>query len=200
MAKFFKTLHKNLLPFCLAGTLLAGTSCADFYAEKPKIKARSLAVLVIDMQDPFLKEVDEKELKAELPYQAEVLNYCKGNNIPVFVIEYKDCGQTTGYLKEKIDSLPKKIYVTKSSRDAFEGTDLEKKLKETKAETVILMGVYASACVQDTAEGALKSGFKIATSKDLIADCKWSKEDVKWYKKKGVYKDDYKELLSLIEK
>lgn len=66
----------------------------------------------------------------------------------------------------------------------------------------MLMGVYASACVKETAKGALEAGFKVATSRKLIADGKYCnyEENVGWYKKKGIYKDDYKKLLSLIEK
>lgn len=202
MAKFYKNLSKSLASICLAGTLLVGTGCAKFYTENPKIKADNLAVLVIDMQDFWLGEIDNKELETELPYQAEILDYCKANNVPVFVIEYENCGPTTDYLKKKIDQLPKKYYITKNWTNAFERTELEKKLKETKAETVVLMGVYASACVKETAKGALEAGLKIATSKDLIADskCDNHKENTEWYKEKGVYKDSYKELLDMIEK
>lgn len=203
MVKFFKNLRKNLVPVCLAGTLLAGTSCADFYTGKPKIEVRSLAVLVIDMQDSFLKDVNKKELETELPYQAEVLNYCKDNNIPVFVIEYEHCGPTTAYLSNKLKDMPKKEYVTKTSRSAFERTNLEEKLKASGVDTLILMGVYASHCVKGTAESALGAGFDIVTSKDLIADKKNSdnhkpEENVEWYKKHGAYFDSYKKLLSRI--
>lgn len=202
MVKFYKNLSKGLVSICLTGTLLIGTGCARFYTEKPKIKADSLAVLVIDMQDFWLSDIDNKELKTELPYQAEILDYCKANNVPVFVIEYENCGPTTDYLKKKIDQIPRKDYVTKNRTNAFERTELGKKLKETKIETIILMGVYASACVKETAKGALEAGLKIATSKELIADEKYhdKKENVEWYKEKGVYKDSYKELLSMIEK
>lgn len=199
MVKFFKSVSKSLASICLAGTLLAGAGCAK---TKPEIKADRLAVLVIDMQDFWLSDIDKEELETELPYQAEVLDYCQSRNIPVFVIEYRDCGPTTDYLKKKVDQLPRKNYVIKSSQSAFENTDLEKRLKEAKIDTLILMGVYASACVKGTAKSALKSGFMIATSKDLIADEKYHnrEENVEWYKEKGVYRDSYKDLLSMIEK
>lgn len=201
MTKFSKSLSKSLVSICLASTLLVGTGCAKFYSENPKIKANSLAVLVIDMQDFWLSDIDEKELAIELPYQAEVLDYCKDNNIPVFVIEYKNCGPTTKYLKEKIDQLPKKYYLTKNTQSAFESTDLEQKLKTSRVETLILMGVYSSACVKGTAKGALNSGFQIATSKELIADEKYHGDGaIEWYERKGIYKNSYKDLLSLIEK
>ncbi|MDP2908028.1 MAG: isochorismatase family cysteine hydrolase [Nanoarchaeota archaeon] len=202
MAKFYKNLSKSLVSICLAGALLAGTGCAKLYTEKPKVKADKLAVLVIDMQDFWLSEIDEKELETELPYQTEVLNYCDKNNIPVFVIEYKNCGPTTAYLSNKLKDMPKKEYITKTNRSAFERTNLEEKLKASGVDTLILMGVYASHCVKGTAEGALDAGFYIITSKDLIADDKHNnkKESIEWYKEKGVYKDSYKELLDMIEK
>ena len=201
MKDISKKLSKSLTSICLAGTLLAGNSCAKSY-ESHKIKANSLAVLVIDMQDYWLGDIDKEELETELPYQAEVLEYCKNNNIPVFVVEFTNCGHTTDYLKKKIERLPIRDYVVKNKTNAFEGTELEKRLKEKNVETLILMGVYASACVKETAKGAINAGFKIATSKELIADDRHHNkgDTIEWYKEKGVYKDSYKEILSLIEK
>jgi len=154
------------------------------------------------MQDYFIKELSEEEKKREIPYQLDVLDYCKTNNIPVFVLEYSGCGETTNVLKEKVDSLPIKEYVAKTYDNGFIETSLEYKLKERSIEAVILMGVNASACVRLTAEGALNAGFKIMTSKDLIADCDWhvsgeyiikpdgsrgtSDESVPWYKEHGI--------------
>ncbi|MDP2907601.1 MAG: isochorismatase family protein [Nanoarchaeota archaeon] len=217
---------KGLAALVLAGTLFTSTACYttryNFYfipqavAQVESVSSKNLAVLLIDMQDYFLKEVSEEEKKSEIPYQLEVLNYCKDNNIPVFVLEYLQCGETTRILKEKVDSLPVKEYVTKGYNDSFLKTDLEAKLKSYGIESMLLMGVNASGCVKDTAEGAIRAGFKIMTSKDLIADPDWhvteefiikkdgthgkSDNSAPWYKKHGIYRDNYKELLRLIKK
>ncbi|MBM3200209.1 cysteine hydrolase [Candidatus Woesearchaeota archaeon] len=202
MNRFLKKSSKTLASICLAATLFAGTGCAKIFPEKYKMRPDKLAVLVIDMQDYWLSEVDEKEIEKELPYHLEVLEYCAKNNITVFVIEYKTCGQTTPYLDNKLRDMHKKEYIKKSARSAFQNTGLEAKLKSQGIDTLVLMGVYASHCVKDTAESALDAGFDIATSKDLISDNRHDakrKENVEWYKEHGLYFDDYKKLLSSIQ-
>ncbi len=222
-----KKITGGLVALVLAGTLFTSTACCTIHynfhfvqqqavEQIESVSSKNLAVLLIDMQDYFLKEVSEEEKKSEIPYQLEVLNYCKNNNIPVFVLEYLQCGETTRILKEKVDSLPVKEYVTKGYNDGFLKTDLEAKLRSYGIESMLLMGVNASGCVRDTAEGAIRAGFKIMTSKDLIADPEWyvteefiikkngthgkSDNSAQWYKEHGIYRDDYKELLRLIKK
>ena len=222
-----KKITKGLAALVLAGTLSTSTACCTInykfhfiqqqaITQEEKVSSKKLAVLLIDMQDSFLEEILEEEKKTEIPYQLEVLDYCKDNNIPVFVLEYFRFGETTRVLKEKVDSLPVKEYVTKHYDNGFIETDLEARLRKYGTETVLLMGVNASACVILTAKGALNAGFKIMTSKDLIADSDWhvteefiikengshgeSDESVPWYKEHGIYRDSYKELLELIKK
>ncbi len=221
-----KKITGGLAALVLAGTLFTSTACCTIHynfhfvqqqavTHEESVSSKKLAVLLIDMQDFFLKEVSEEEKKSEIPYQLEVLDYCKDNNIPVFVLEYLECGETTRILKEKVDSLPVKEYVTKSRNDGFFKTNLETKLRSYGIESILLIGVNASGCVKETAEGAIRAGFKIMTSKDLIADPEWyvteefiinkngghgkSDNSAPWYKEYGIYRDDYKELLRLIK-
>lgn len=214
-SKLTSYIGKGLATSFLVGTLFTGTAQNSFgqtlYPQaEQKISKQTinnkLAVLLIDMQEIFLKDIFDEERKREIPYQIEVLDYCKANDIPVFVLEYEREGSTIPVLKDKIDSLNKKSYIIKSHSNGFEGTDLEKQLKFENAENLLLMGINASACVLETAEGALERGYNLMTSKDLIADsfgeCYDPESDVLesryWYKKNSIYRDNYKDLLQII--
>lgn len=241
----------GLAALALAGTFFTSTACSTIHhysvqhrtAQTERIPSKKLAVLLIDMQDSFLKEVAEEEKRREIPYQLDVLDYCKDNNIPVIVLEYELYGETVPVLKKKVDSLPVKEYITKSYDDGFFElkttkrshtygriiklldeklldddflkTEVEDKLRAYGIDSILLMGINASGCVLRTAESAVKLGFKIITSKDLIADPEWyvsgqfivtsdgkhgtSDNSAPWYKEHGIYRDNYKELFELIK-
>lgn len=180
------------------------------YSLEDKIKKeqykKNIAVFLIDMQDSFLKSINTSEKEREVPYQIEVLDYCKRNEIPVFVLEYEGHGSTTNILKKRLDELDNKVYITKFHEDGFKDTDLSDQLNQRGIKNILLMGVNASACVLNTAKGAISKGYKIMTSKDLIADkveTSWQfwwdyNESIDWYKENGIYSDDYKDLLAII--
>ncbi len=209
-SKLLTYVSEGLAALALAGTIFASTGHATFQRPQQTLEQRvteekrigNLAVLVIDMQEWFLQGIEYEEQHKEIPYQVEVLEYCKNNNIPVFVIEYKDCGPTVKIIKDKVDSLEKKTYITKPYDDGFIKTDLAEQLRKNKIDTVLLMGINASACVLNTAAGAVIAGFKVMTSKDLISDPKSydSNESIGWYETNSIYRDDYKDLLDLISK
>lgn len=218
--KLLSYVSEGLATLVLAGTIFTSTGCATVYNYKPLVTAQevvkkrdigNLAVLLIDMQEYFLEDICDEEKAREVPYQLEVLDYCKKENVPVLVLEYEGCGQTISILKEKVDSLEKKDYIKKKHDDGFIDTDLAEKLRKNDIEIVLLMGIYASACVLQTGQGAISEGFKIITSKDLIANPKpipryiynpseLSNESIDWYKANGTYVDNYKDLLDLISK
>jgi len=154
------------------------------------------------MQEWFLNAIEYDERLREIPYHLEVLEYCRVNNLPVVVLEYKGCGPTVSILKDKVEILKDKSYIAKPKDDGFENTNLRQVLKEKHIETVLLMGINASACVMSTAAGAVMNGFKVMISKDLISDPKSYDRDesVSWYKDNTIYRDDYKELLCLLPK
>lgn len=222
-----QSISKKLKILALAMGLFVGSGCASMLQNYPinlgqkintckqeKLEERikkqiknSVAILLIDMQDYFLKGIDPAEKEKEIPYQIEVLDYCKKNEIPVFILEYKDYGSTTSILREKLNELTDKTYIIKLNENGFIDTDLADRLNQKGVKNLLLMGINASACVLNTAKGALESGYTIMVSKDLIADRppsnQWQfywdfNESIDWYKKNGIYQDNYKDLLKII--
>jgi nicotinamidase-related amidase len=168
-----------------------------------KIDSKNLVVLLIDMQDFY---IDSEEKKGLIPNQISVLEVCRGKDIPVIVVEYDGCGETTSSLLEKIKEIPSpNVYkITKSSDNAFNRSELHDLLIKLEAETLLLMGINACACVFLTASNAVQLGYKIITSEGLIAgfclSCRKGDESgrYEWYKKNGHFSKDYNHILQVI--
>jgi nicotinamidase-related amidase len=60
--------------------------------------------------------------------------------------------------------------IVKYSYDSFIGTDLDEHLKSHGVKTVIIMGGYASVCVESTARTAAQLGYNTFVPADLTAD------------------------------
>lgn len=62
------------------------------------------------------------------------------------------------------------VELTKYDYDAFHETGLDTILTDRRVETVIIIGAYASVCVDETASGARRNGYNIFVPADLTAD------------------------------
>ena len=209
MAIHKSTIKKFSIIALLAGSLSIGVphfgqikQKNHQHAQVKKNQNAGVAVLLIDMQEFYAKTLSDDELKREIPNQIAILDYCEKNTVPVFVLESNSSinGHTIPILKEKIKKLNKKEYIFKESEDGFVGTSLDELLKQEGVKHVILMGAYASYCVKNTARGAIRNGYNIMTSKDIIADIPHPafNESIPFYKQHGIYKDSYKDLLDII--
>lgn len=156
-----------------------------------KISPRAVVILV-DMQDFFLKTFEKKVRNTLIENQLTVLEFCKKKKIPLVVLEYKTRGiyrgSTTAPLLEKIKATPHTLII-KEKNSGFTNTNLEQILKDWKIKNLFIIGINANACVQDTAISALKRGYKVFVSKETMA-CAWnkngelSKRNTDWYIKK----------------
>lgn len=167
-----------------------------------RIKLVDLAVVLIDMQDDFIGENEEK--KGLIPNQISLLNFCRTQSIPLILVEYSNHGKTNKMLMSEIDKLPPAIVhkIMKSTDDAFERTNFKDLLMKLQKNTLLLTGVNACACVYDTAVTAVKYGFSIVTSKTLIAGfcgmCSNNgrkEEDIKWYEENACFSQDHNHII-----
>jgi nicotinamidase-related amidase len=166
--------------------------------QAPAITLKNLAVLIIDMQEYFIDSNEKEEL---VPNQIAVLQFCQKNHVPVAVIEYMHFGATIADLQSELEKISKEKvrFFTKDQDDAFSSKKLHKWLKENNVDTLILMGVKACACVFATAEHAIKNGYHIATSDDIIAGyCPICSRKYVWYTENTLHKRDAASLLATI--
>ncbi len=174
------------------------TSLDDVLRPDPRF-----GVLLIDMQDFFLEELSDSDRRRIIESQGEVLEHCAAKDIPVAVVEYEwhryNADRTIPKLRKRVLEVPRHRYLRKDSDDCFLYTRLDETLREWGVRHSFLMGVNASACVMVTGRSALRHGFKIATSSDVIADqasCKYTESSIEWYRKNGLFTDSCLRLFS----
>lgn len=155
----------------------------------------SLVVLLIDMQDDFCKRMESQRRQKLVSAQKLILRQCALRKIPLILIEYKGSGETIKELSDPISKVRNKARILKSTDNAFPGDGhdcaLNNTLKAIRARTLLVMGVNLSACVLDTAQSAIQLGYRVQTSRDIIANTnypEWS-SDWSWYEESGVLRD-----------
>lgn len=162
--------------------------------------------MLVDMQDFFLKKFKPEILDALIKNQLVLLDFCVKKKLPCIVVEYKAGGKFRGTTIKKLGSSIKgvnKETFIKEHNSAFTGTKLDKILKNLNTKEILLIGINANACVQDTAIGALQRGYKIITGHGIIAcssrkDLELSKRNKDWYLKNTKYFDDIKGILGYV--
>ncbi|NTU99339.1 cysteine hydrolase [Candidatus Falkowbacteria bacterium] len=161
----------------------------------------SIAVVLIDMQDEYVCKLRNGESKRIIPNQVTVLKYCNKMNIPVIVLEYRGCGNTlTGLMKEARKNRKFKLFI-KDYNSGFRMPELNEYLQELGVKKIFFMGINADWCVKDTAEDALKYGYEIMTSNEVISGQDHHRRDnnVPWFVNNGCYLHSVSALATVLE-
>lgn len=121
------------------------------------------ALLIIDMQKHYVFATEEKTrltLKA-VEFINDAIALFRRKKTPVICIQHMDKAKAVvpgveGFDNiEQLNILPNDLHVIKTYGNAFNKTDLEKKLRELGVDTIILTGYCAENCVLSTYRGAL---------------------------------------------
>ena len=168
----------------------------NYYSGKggPRLEdllGRKVAVILIGMQESFIKKLKQGEADRIITNQLTVLNLCRQLGVPVVVLEIKKemHGETAEVLMNEARKNARFLSIDSEHNDSFSGTGLDLHLKHLEAEELLLMGIYDYACIKYTAETAIKKGYKIITSDEVIAGPYYRKDDNmdQWFKKKGAW-------------
>jgi nicotinamidase-related amidase len=150
------------------------------------VRQKRLAILLIDMQELFVRRLRKGEEQRIAYHQREVLSWCAHADIPVVVIRYAGAARVIAPLQKSLKGIKRTIPLTKWHDDAFYRTPLARMLKSRGITDVFLMGINAAYCVRATAQGALCEGFSICTSNAVISDRQLKNNMIPWYKKNGI--------------
>ena len=143
----------------------------DSKAEKMQIKP---ALLVIDIQNEFLKYMSEDDKKLGMEVINGVIYTFRQHNLPIIRIYHTDpnWGPKPGteafeFPKSVIiqDDDPK---VIKNFPSAFQKTDLDKILKEKGCNTLFLCGLSSVGCVLATYFGGMEREYRVFMLKEGI--------------------------------
>jgi nicotinamidase-related amidase len=152
-----------------------------------KLTAASTGVLLIDMQEHYLSDMDDRTRGALINAQREVIDICVERDIPLFILEYKDRGPTVESIMASARNVQHLTKIRKPLDDGFECTKLDEALKGLGIKSLVLMGVSASWCVKSTAISAVRLRYEVFTTAHLIANCRYVKDNPdRWYIENGV--------------
>jgi nicotinamidase-related amidase len=163
------------------------------------IIADKCALLVIDMQDEFVKPHWSPDWVPEATKQVSrikiLIEHCRSKNIPVIYTVYSkthnyldrpktgkvmpgrysnlDIDFSLFYVNGRVwhELAPRKdeIVIKKSSYGAFYDTPLETILKNLKKDTVIICGTLTNYCCGATARQAYERSFKVIFGSDVTS-------------------------------
>jgi nicotinamidase-related amidase len=169
--------------------------------EREALERGMYGVLLIDMQPHFLDLVDPTESTILIKNQLRVIKYCQELDVPLINLRWKDKGKTIDKLTEEIDKVPRHLDFTKEISDSFLGCQfLDNALKYLNLRTLLLMGVYSSACIEDTGIGAIEHKYEVSTAHGLIATSKNEVEyKAEFFKNHGIYHPSATEVFKLFE-
>ena len=145
---------------------------------RPKLKASKLALIIIDMQDYFLK----KEAHGFVPSSGAIVpnvirlqKHCLDKGIKVYFTQHINTLENARMMDVRFDELISEDHpfsgisnqfvlddceiIQKPQFDAFFETDLEEKLRKDGVEQIIFAGVMTNLCVETTLRSAFVKGF-----------------------------------------
>lgn len=128
------------------------------------------AGIVVDMQTDFLKDFQLIKREEMIIEQLKAIGELQGYGIPMFVLEYKDHGETEERIRDAICYLGKIEPIIKEKESGFSNKHLEKILDKLNARNIILMGINSSACVIETAKGAKQRKYQVISAETIMGD------------------------------
>lgn len=160
---------------------------------------KNTGVILVDMQEEFIKVLRKGEAERIIPNQLEVIVRCRELGIPVLVLEMrpKEFGKTIKILMDQISKVSLNRVIKKGYDDGFYMTNLDLSLRFLGIRKIFLMGINADFCVRETARTAISLGYKIITSGHVIAgQPDHSKDDsVVWFENNGSCVSDIKRIM-----
>jgi len=155
--------------------LLAATLSNGQTHEKVKPEIMKPALLVIDVQNDFVKYSEERERT----FAVEVINACINNfrqkNLPIIRVYHTNPEYNWPAIDSDGFQFPESILiestdpmVIKNYGNAFKKTELDKILKEKDCNTLFLVGLSATGCVIATYFGAIEFEYDVFLVKDAL--------------------------------
>lgn len=137
--------------------------------------SNNIAVVIVDMQYGFYTRGQANQSQGLINLvnkQKELLYWAKKEKLPVVFFEYYGHQETDFALKTALWGYEFSI-ITKYDDNGFSGKSLalaNELFDSLNVDTLIIGGINASGCVKRTSLGALKQGYKVISSADIVAD------------------------------
>ena len=152
--------------------IISGNSFSqDQKEQKTQIKP---ALLVIDIQNAYLKMIPERDKELAMAYINSYIELFRSHGFPIIRIYHlsKEYGVQPGTDQFEFPTSvlikPDDSKVIKTYPDGFNKTDLDKVIKEKGCNTLFFCGLSATGCVLATWIGAQNNDYKAFLMKDAI--------------------------------
>jgi nicotinamidase-related amidase len=166
-----KTFHFIALFFLVLLLLDTTTLAQKSEAEKEQVKP---ALLVIDIQNEFLKYMSEDDKKLGMEVINGAIYMFRQHNLPIIRVYHADPNWGPQPGTEAFE-FPKSVIikeddpqVIKNYPSAFQKTELDKMLKEKGCNTLFLCGLSSVGCVLATYFGGMERDYKVFMIKEGI--------------------------------
>ncbi|HPI37661.1 MAG TPA: isochorismatase family cysteine hydrolase [Ignavibacteriaceae bacterium] len=132
------------------------------------------ALLVIDIQNEFLKYMSEDDKKFGMEIINGAIHMFRQSNLPIIRVYHTNIGWGPEPGTEPFQFPPTVIInendpmIIKNYPSAFQKTDLEKILKDSGCNTIFLCGLSATGCVLATYFGGMERDFNTFMIKEAI--------------------------------
>ena len=143
------------------------------------------ALLIVDMQPYFIKELRKGEDDKIIRNQQHVISFCNRNSIPIIVVEYRRYGKALSELTKLAGNAIAAI-IQKEFDGGFSGGELDSILTNLNIKNIFIVGINACYCILSTTRDALYNGYKVVISEDAISGrcCHPLDNGMPWFRKK----------------
>ena len=167
---------KHKFYFITLSLLVLFLMSTSIFAQKtePEKKQVKPALLVIDIQNEFLKYMSEDDKKMGMEIINGAIYMFRQHNLPIIRVYHTDPNWGPKPGTEPFE-FPKSVIikdddpqVIKNFGSAFQKTDLDKILKEKGCNTLFLCGLSSVGCVLATYFGGMERDYKVFMVKEGI--------------------------------
>ncbi len=144
-----------------------------------------IGIVVIDMQDHYLKNVNEQDRDWLFEAQDRLFDIADKHDYPVMLVGYEGAGEISDRTLRGSRRILRRRSIKKTKDSAFYSTNLKSRLNEWGVTRPLLTGLNGPICVFETAKDARKNGFSPITSPWLMEAELFERKDVHktshWY-------------------
>jgi isochorismate hydrolase len=139
---------------------------ADFKRFKKLLLPQTTALLIIDVQERILPVINNYQNVVE--NALKLINGFKVMDLPIFFTEQypKGLGPTIGEIKNELGDAE---YFEKMSFSCFGAVDLFKKFTDNNLSQIVVIGIEAHVCVQQTVLDLLENNFQVNLCADAVS-------------------------------
>jgi isochorismate hydrolase len=169
-------------------------------------KYLNLALIVIDMQTFFLKDIHKSDRQKIVKNQKEVIDLFMKNNLPIILIEYnltpEKQQKTIRPLSKPLQNYDNVTHFIKSKSGAFHLKSLQRYILNERINAVCAMGINKTACVLESINTKTLNDKLIITGDSVIAEPRiWRKYDdeQKWFYNNTRFYNNQKKLVKKLK-